>query len=106
VVKFFLHISKAEQRKRLLSRLDDPTKQWKFNEGDIEERRRWDDYMKAYEDAINETSTKAAPWHVVPANHKWYRNFVVSTVLVEALRALDPQYPKRDDLKAVDREAI
>ncbi len=106
IVKFFLHISKEEQGERLLARLDDPTKQWKFNVGDIAERKLWDDYMAAYEDAVNKTSTGYAPWHVVPADRKWYRNYVVSRTLVDTLQAMDPQYPKRDDLDSVDRGAI
>jgi PPK2 family polyphosphate:nucleotide phosphotransferase len=105
VVKFFFHISKDEQRERLLARLDDKQKRWKFNPDDLAERKLWDDYMTAYEDAINKTDTKHAPWHIVPANHKWYRNFAVSKVLVDTLEALDPQFPKRD-LSAVDRDAI
>ncbi len=105
VVKFFLHISKDEQRKRLLSRLDDPTKQWKFNVADVAERALWDDYMAAYEDAVNRTSTAEAPWHVVASDRKWYRNFAVARVLVDALRRLDPQYPTVD-VSAVDRDAI
>jgi PPK2 family polyphosphate:nucleotide phosphotransferase len=106
IVKFFFHISKDEQRRRLLARLDDPAKHWKFNVGDIEERKLWDDYQVAYEDAINKTSTKDAPWHVVPADKKWYRNYIVSKVLVETLDAMNPRYPTRDDLKSVDRDAI
>jgi PPK2 family polyphosphate:nucleotide phosphotransferase len=104
IVKFFLHISKDEQRERLLARLDDPTKRWKFNEGDLAERERWDAYMAAYEDAVNNTSTETAPWHVVPADKKWYRDFVVTRVLVDTLTAMDPQFPRRDDLDAVDRD--
>jgi PPK2 family polyphosphate:nucleotide phosphotransferase len=105
IVKFFLHISQAEQRERLLARLDDPTKQWKFNAGDLAERKLWDDYTAAYEDAINKTSTDAAPWHVVPADRKWYRNYVVHRVLVDTLNAMDPRYPE-PDLGSVDRDAI
>lgn len=104
IVKFYLHISKDEQRKRLLARLDDPEKRWKFNVGDLEERQHWDEYMAAYEDAVNETSTEAAPWHVVPANKKWYRDFVVTKVLLETLTTLDPQFPPRADLDSVDRK--
>jgi PPK2 family polyphosphate:nucleotide phosphotransferase len=103
VVKFFFYISKDEQRERLLARLDNPKKRWKFNPEDLAERKRWDDYIAAYEDAINKTDTKHAPWHVVPANHKWYRNFYVSKVLVDTLEELDPKFPKRD-LSDVDRD--
>jgi PPK2 family polyphosphate:nucleotide phosphotransferase len=94
VVKFFLHISKDEQRERLQKRLDDSTKCWKFKEGDLKERKLWRLYQRAYEDAISKTSTPRAPWHVVPANHKWYRDFVVASILVEALEGLRLQYPK------------
>ena len=94
IVKIYLHISKAEQARRLQARLDDSTKQWKFNPGDLEERKLWDDYMQAYEDAINETTTDAAPWYVIPANRKWYRNWAVSRILIETLEEMNPQYPK------------
>jgi PPK2 family polyphosphate:nucleotide phosphotransferase len=96
ILKFFLHISSDEQRKRLQARLDDPTRQWKFNPGDIEERKHWDSYIRAYRDAIQKTSTPWAPWYVVPANRKWYRNYVVASVLVEALKKLKMKYPQRD----------
>jgi PPK2 family polyphosphate:nucleotide phosphotransferase len=96
VVKFFLHISKAEQAKRFRARLDDPTKCWKFNIDDLKERALWDDYRLAFEDAITATSTKESPWYVVPANHKWFRNWVISTVLVKTLEAMDPQFPPPD----------
>jgi PPK2 family polyphosphate:nucleotide phosphotransferase len=94
VRKFFLHISKDEQRDRLQARLDDPTKTWKFQEGDLGVRERWDDYQRAYAEALGETSTDEAPWYVVPANHKWYRNLVVASVLIEALDGLDLRYPR------------
>ena len=93
ILKFFLHISKAEQKERLQARLDDPTRYWKFSLHDIEERHFWSDYRKAYEVMLEECSTKWAPWHIVPANHKWYRNLIVAEVLVEALRGLDLKYP-------------
>jgi PPK2 family polyphosphate:nucleotide phosphotransferase len=105
VVKFFFHISKDEQRERLLARLDDPNKRWKFNPDDVAERKLWDDYQAAYEDAINKTDSQHAPWHVVPANHKWYRNYYVSKVLVDTLQDLKPKFPDRD-LSDVDRDAI
>jgi PPK2 family polyphosphate:nucleotide phosphotransferase len=105
ILKFFFHISKDEQRERLLARLDHPHKTWKFNPGDIAERKLWDEYMAAYEDALNQTSTHHAPWHVVPANHKWYRNYAVTKTLVATLEAMDPQYPTQD-LSDVDRDAI
>ena len=93
ILKFFLHISKDEQKERLQARLDDPTKQWKFNIGDLKERALWDDYVAAYEDALSRCSTETAPWFVVPANHKWYRNVVVARIIVEALEGLDLRYP-------------
>lgn len=105
VVKFFFHISKGEQRERLLARLDDKQKQWKFNPDDLAERKLWDLYMTAYADVIDKTNTDYAPWHVVPANHKWYRNYAVSKVLVDTLESLKPKFPKRD-LSDVDRDAI
>lgn len=93
ILKFFLHIDKDEQRERLHARLDDPAKHWKFNVGDIKERALWEEYMVAYEEAIAETSTDDAPWYVVPANKKWYRDLVVGTVLVDKLKSLKMKYP-------------
>jgi PPK2 family polyphosphate:nucleotide phosphotransferase len=93
IVKFYLHISKDEQRKRQRERLKDPRKKWKFNAGDLQDRELWGDYMKAYEEALSETSTDWAPWYVVPANHNWYRNLVVASVLVETLERLKMSYP-------------
>jgi PPK2 family polyphosphate:nucleotide phosphotransferase len=102
VLKFFLHISKDEQRERLQARLDDPAKRWKFRKGDLADRARWDDYIEAYEDVLSLTSTQWAPWHVVPADKKWYRNLVVATVLVEALEDLDIKLPEpEEDLEGV-----
>ncbi len=94
IVKFFLHISKEEQRGRLQARLDDPTKRWKFNPRDLEERQKWDDYMQAYEDAIAATSHDLAPWYVVPADSKSARNLLVSSILIETLQSLDMRYPE------------
>src|SRR6476661_5424489 len=96
VLKFFLHISKDEQGKRLQDRIDDPAKRWKFQHGDIEERELWNDYRKAYEDALSRTSTEAAPWYIVPANQKWYRNYIVGSVIADALEKLDLKYPHPD----------
>lgn len=93
ILKFYLHISKDEQKKRLQERLDDPTKNWKFNPGDLKERALWDDYSSAYEDAITQTSTARAPWYVIPANHNWYRNLCVTTIVVKALEDLKMSYP-------------
>lgn len=99
ILKFFLHISKDEQRERLQKRLDDPEKRWKFNPGDLAERARWDDYMRAFEAAISATSTQHAPWYVVPADRKWYRNVVVTATVVETLESMDPRFPPvADDL--------
>jgi PPK2 family polyphosphate:nucleotide phosphotransferase len=86
ILKFFLHISKDEQKKRLLKREEDARKAWKLNAGDWEDRERWDDYTEAYEEALSRTSTKLAPWHIVPSDAKWYRNLVVARAIVEALR--------------------
>ena len=94
IVKVFLHISSEEQRRRLLARLDNPKKRWKFEEADIDERELWDDYRAAYDDAIALCSTEHAPWYVVAANRKWYRNWAVSRLLVETLREIDPRYPE------------
>ena len=93
VLKFFLHISKAEQKLRLEQRLADPTRYWKFSMPDIKERKYWSAYRKAYEDALSLCSSKWAPWHIVPANHKWYRNLIVAETIVEALRGLNMQFP-------------
>ena len=102
IVKFFLHISKDEQAERLQSRLDDPRKHWKFRLSDLAERKLWDDYQAAFEDALKETSTPSAPWVVVPANRKWYRDVVVCRTLVHTLEKLDLEYPPSpDDLTGV-----
>jgi PPK2 family polyphosphate:nucleotide phosphotransferase len=94
ILKFFLHISKEEQKKRLLARLSDPHKRWKFDPQDLKERGYWKAYQKAYEEALSATSTEDAPWFVVPADHKWYRNLVVADRLVHALEDMDPRPPK------------
>lgn len=96
ILKFFLHISKEEQRARLQARIEDPTKRWKFQHSDIDERKLWKDYQRAYEDALSKTSTEWAPWYVVPANQKWYRNYVVGSTIVEALENLHMKYPEPD----------
>jgi PPK2 family polyphosphate:nucleotide phosphotransferase len=102
VVKFFLHISKEEQADRFQERIDDPAKRWKFRLADLDERRRWDDYQAAFAEAIERTSTEAAPWYVIPADRNWYRNWAVSTVLIETLEAVDPRYPEsEEDLSGV-----
>ncbi len=96
IVKIFLHISKEEQKKRLESRLENPVKHWKFNPDDLEDRKRWDDFMAAYEDVISKTSTEFAPWFVVPADRKWYRNLCVARIMVDTLHKLDMKLPKID----------
>ena len=93
ILKFFLNISMDEQAKRLQERLNDPTKHWKFKVGDLAERKLWDEYQHAYEDAMEKTSTSIAPWFIIPANHKWVRNYVISEILVDALEGLKMQYP-------------
>jgi len=96
IVKVFLHLSREEQAVRLQERLDDPTKRWKFRVGDLEERKRWDDYRRAYEAMLEQTSTTWAPWHVVPADRNWFRDLVVATIVVDALEGLDLRYPDPD----------
>lgn len=93
VLKFYLHISKDEQKRRLQARLDDPDKRWKFSKNDLKERAFWDDYARAFEDAISNCSTEHAPWYVVPANKKWYRNLVVARTIADTLEAMDPKFP-------------
>jgi PPK2 family polyphosphate:nucleotide phosphotransferase len=94
ILKFFLNIDLDEQKKRLLERIDTPEKQWKFSPGDLPERKLWWEYMEAYQEAITQTSTEYAPWHIVPANHNWYRNLVVAEVVVDALKKLEMHYPQ------------
>ncbi len=102
IVKFLLHISKDEQAERFRSRLETPSKNWKFNIADLEERKHWDEYQTAFEDALTKTSTKIAPWYVIPADRKWHRDWAVLTVLVETLKKMDPQYPDPEiDLRGV-----
>jgi PPK2 family polyphosphate:nucleotide phosphotransferase len=93
ILKFFLHISRAEQKRRLESRLADKDKNWKFNVADLKERERWDDYMDAYQDALENCSTKHAPWYVVPADKKWFRNWVISDTIVRTMKKLDMRFP-------------
>lgn len=97
ILKFYLHIDKDEQKKRLQARLDDPDKHWKFRRGDLQERKLWPEYEKAYEDVLNKTSTEAAPWFIVPANHKWYRDWVIARTLVERLDGLGMKYPEPEE---------
>ena len=93
VVKIFLSISRDEQRDRFQARFDDPTKRWKFSMGDLEERTRWDDYQAAFDEALTKTSTTAAPWYVIPADRKWFRNLAVATILADTMGDLRPRYP-------------
>jgi PPK2 family polyphosphate:nucleotide phosphotransferase len=97
ILKFMLHVSKEEQARRFLERLEDPAKNWKFSMGDVEERKRWDDYMRFYEDCIRQTSRSHAPWFVVPADNKWFTRLVISSAIVEAMEGLDLRFPKLDD---------
>ncbi len=94
VLKFYLNVSKGEQRKRFLARIDTPKKNWKFSKNDVHERKFWDDYMRAFEDAFNHTSTEHAPWHIIPADHKWFARLVVAKVIVQTLERLDLHYPE------------
>jgi len=106
LLKVMLHISPAEQKERLLARLDDPTKHWKYNPGDVDERARWDDYQQAYQDALVKCSTDAAPWYVVPADRKWYRNWAVASLLRATLAEVDPRYPEPDFDVAAERRRV
>jgi PPK2 family polyphosphate:nucleotide phosphotransferase len=100
ILKFFLHIDRDEQRERFEARLADPTKTWKFRLADLDVRKRWNDYMAAYEDALTRCSTEEAPWYVIPANRKWFRNLAVAEILADTLEALDPRYPEPEELPA------
>jgi PPK2 family polyphosphate:nucleotide phosphotransferase len=107
LVKCMLHISPEEQKARLLARLDNPTKHWKFNPNDLVERARWAEYRSAYETALERNNTEHAPWYVIPADKKWYRNLAVGHLLLETLRGLDPQWPKADfDVEAERRRLL
>ena len=103
--KFFLHVSKKEQKERFLARLDEPAKNWKFSAGDIHERQRWDDYQIAYQDMIRNTATKDAPWYVIPADHKWFTRLAVSAVIVDTLQELKLSYPTVNEVKRKDLAA-
>jgi PPK2 family polyphosphate:nucleotide phosphotransferase len=97
ILKLFLHITREEQRERLQARLDDPLKRWKFSHADLAERKLWDKYQQAYEDALTKCNTKHAPWHIIPADRKWYRNLVVSQLVRETLEEMDPQIPPAEE---------
>jgi PPK2 family polyphosphate:nucleotide phosphotransferase len=106
ILKFFLHLSKDEQRKRFLKRLKDPGKQWKFSPDDLKERAFWSDYMQAFEDAISATSTKWAPWYIIPADHKWVSRALVARILTNAVESLDVRYPEMSkEQRAIIAEA-
>ncbi len=106
VLKFFLHVSKEEQRQRFLERLEEPAKWWKFSMGDIAERGLWDKYQAAWQDAIRNTSTDHAPWHVVPADYKWFARVVISSTIVQALERIDPKFPKVDKKASPEYERV
>ena len=110
VVKVFLHLSKETQKKRFLERIDLKIKNWKFSSSDIKERKLWDEYQQAYQDAINATATKNCPWYVIPADNKWYTRYLVSEAVLEALKKIDPQYPEMPEderrLLTADRELL
>jgi PPK2 family polyphosphate:nucleotide phosphotransferase len=107
VLKFLLHISKDFQKEKLLSRLENPDKFWKFSESDLKERQHWDEYQSCYEDVLNHCSTDCAPWHIVPADHRWFRDYLVLKVLVKTLEDLDLAYPvPSENIKALIREVV
>jgi PPK2 family polyphosphate:nucleotide phosphotransferase len=102
ILKFFLHIDLDEQKERLQERLDIPEKRWKFNPGDLKERARWDEYTHAYEDVLSKTSTPWAPWYIIPANKKWYRNIVISSIIIQTLESLEMKFPEpAEDLAGI-----
>ena len=106
ICKFFLHLSKEEQRQRFLKRLDDPDRNWKFSANDAKEREYWKDYMNAYEETIRNTATKHAPWYVVPADNKWFTRVVVAAAVIEAMASLDLGYPKVGKRQLEELEAV
>jgi PPK2 family polyphosphate:nucleotide phosphotransferase len=96
IIKFFLNLSKKEQKKRFLARLETPEKNWKFSSGDLKERRYWDDYRKAFEDMINKTSSDIAPWHIIPADNKWFSRMAIGKIIYETIKSFDMHYPKAE----------
>jgi PPK2 family polyphosphate:nucleotide phosphotransferase len=106
IIKFFLHISKKEQKERFLKRIDDPAKNWKFSMGDIEERKFWEDYQKAYQEAISATSKKHSPWYVIPADKKWFARLTVSEIIVSEMNKLKPEFPKLNDEQIAGLENV
>jgi PPK2 family polyphosphate:nucleotide phosphotransferase len=105
ILKFYLHLSKGEQRRRFLARLEDPEKHWKFSAKDVAERAYWDDYMRAFEEAISATSTEWAPWYIIPADNKWVSRALVANIIVSTIRSLDLEYPQIDESKRAEIEA-
>ena len=109
ILKFFLNVGKAEQKQRFLERIEDPTKNWKFSSGDIKERALWDEYMSAYQEAINETSTEVAPWHVIPADKKWFARLAISEIILDRLKKLNLDFPvvsEEEKSKLAETKAI
>ena len=106
ILKFFLHVSKEEQKKRFLARIDEDDKNWKFSVNDVKERAFWDDYMHAYEDVFSNTSTEAAPWHIVPADNKWFTRLAVAAIVYDALENLDLEYPKVTEAKKAELQEV
>ena len=104
IIKFFLHVSKDEQKKRFLERIEDPAKNWKFSSGDIEERKYWDEYQKAYQEAISATSKKHSPWYIIPADRKWFARLAVSEIIVREMKKLKPEFPKLNEEQLQDLE--
>jgi len=101
ILKFYLHISKKEQKERFEERLADPTRHWKFDVGDLRKRQQWDDYIDAFEETLTRCTTKHAPWYVIPADQKWYRNLAITRVIVDTLKQMDPQFPAAADLSGI-----
>ena len=101
IVKFFLHISKQEQKERLMERLSHPSKRWKVNEEDFKKRKKWNKYMQAYEEVIGRCSTQYAPWYIIPADKKWFRNWVTASIIIKALQEMKIRYPKYTPLKNI-----
>lgn len=106
VVKCFLHIAKEVQKERLLARLEDPTKYWKYNPGDVDERAYWDSYQEAYSAALEKCGTAHAPWHVIPSDREWYRNWAVAALLTHTLESIDPAYPPADFDVEVEKDRV
>jgi polyphosphate kinase 2 (PPK2 family) len=104
ILKFFLHISKKEQKDRFLKRIEDTSKNWKFSMGDIEERKYWNEYQKAYQEAISATSKKNAPWYVIPSDKKWFARLTVSEIIVKEMKKLKPEFPKLKDEQLAELE--